>query len=54
MITHGFTVEQMVELVRAGLVSASNERVRAGRETLEVARVRITEAGRRALYAGNG
>ena len=54
MIAHGFTVEQMVELIHAGLASASSEHVRAGRETLEVARVRITEAGQRALYAGNG
>jgi hypothetical protein len=49
MLAHGFTIPQMVELVRAGLASASSERVRAGREVIEVARVRITDAGRRAL-----
>jgi hypothetical protein len=49
MIAHGFTVAQMVELVRAGLATPTPERVRAGRQVLEVARVRITEAGRRAL-----
>jgi hypothetical protein len=49
MIAHGFTVEQMVELVRAGLASATAERVVAGRKAMEIARVRITEAGRRAL-----
>jgi len=49
MIAHGFTVEQLAELVRAGLASASAERMRAGSELMEVAVVRITEAGRRAL-----
>jgi hypothetical protein len=49
MRAHGFTMDQMVELVRANLASATSERVRAGRKTIEVARLRITEAGRRAL-----
>jgi hypothetical protein len=42
MLAHGFTIEQMVELVRAGLASAQAERVVAGRRTFEVARVRTT------------
>jgi len=46
MIAHGFTIEDMVALVHDGLATATAERVRAGRETLEVARVRITDAGR--------
>jgi hypothetical protein len=49
MLAHGFTTRQMVELVRAGLATATAERVVAGGLKLEVARVRITEAGRRAL-----
>jgi hypothetical protein len=49
MIAHGFTVAQMVELVRAGLASAPPERVVAGGRTIEVARVRIAEPGRQAL-----
>jgi hypothetical protein len=49
MIAHGFTIEQVVELVRAGLATATAERVVAGSRTIEVARVRITEAGRRVL-----
>jgi hypothetical protein len=49
MLAHGFTIAQMVELVRAGLATASAERVRAGSKTIEVARVRITEAGQRVL-----
>jgi hypothetical protein len=47
MLAHGFTIAQMVELVRAGLATTSAERVVAGSKT--IARVRITEAGRRAL-----
>jgi hypothetical protein len=39
----------MVELVRAGHDTAKAERVVAGRCTIDVARVKITEAGRRAL-----
>jgi hypothetical protein len=49
MLAHGFTVAQMVELVRAGLASATAERVVAGSREMEVATVRITVAGRRAL-----
>jgi len=47
MLAHGFTVEQLVELVRAGLAMATVERMVAGGKPTEVARVRITEAGRR-------
>jgi hypothetical protein len=53
MVAHGFTVPQMVELVRAGLATATAERVVAGSRTIEVARVRITEAGRRALRSAD-
>ena len=49
LLAHGFTVEQLVELVRAGLATATTERVVMGPRTIEVARVRITEAGRQAL-----
>jgi hypothetical protein len=45
----GFSIEQMVDLVRAGLASATAERMVAGNRTIEVARVRITEVGRQAL-----
>jgi hypothetical protein len=48
MRAHGFTTPQLAALVLAGLVSASSERVVAGRDG-EVMRVRITEAGRRIL-----
>jgi hypothetical protein len=51
MLAHGFTIAQGVELVHAGVATATTECVVAGSRTIEVARVRITEAGRRALSA---
>lgn len=51
MLAHGFTIPLMVELVRAGLATATAERMVAGGKAMEIARVRITEAGRRALEA---
>jgi hypothetical protein len=38
----------MVELVRAGLASATAERMVAGNKTMEIARVRITDRTRTA------
>jgi hypothetical protein len=49
ILAHGFTVEQLVELVRAGLATARPQRMRAGRARMEVATLRITEAGTKAL-----
>jgi hypothetical protein len=49
MRAHGFTVEQIVALVRAGRANAQTERIFAGVHMIEVARMRITDAGRRAL-----
>ncbi len=49
MLAHGFTIPQMVGLVRAGLATATAERMVAGSRKIEVATVRITEAGLRAL-----
>ena len=49
MLARGFTVEQMVELVHAGLATINAERVAMGARTFKVARVRITEAGRSTL-----
>lgn len=39
----------MVEMIRTGLATASAERVLAGGKSIEIARVKITEAGRQAL-----
>jgi hypothetical protein len=49
LIAHGFTNDFLVELIRAGLATAKAERVVAAGRTVEIARVRITEAGRRAI-----
>jgi len=37
MLAHGFTVERMVDLVRAGLATATAERRRAGSHGLPTA-----------------
>jgi hypothetical protein len=52
LLAHGFTIAQMVELMRAGLATATAGRVVAGSRKLEVTRVRITDTGRRALVGG--
>jgi hypothetical protein len=49
MLAHGVTIEQMVELVHAGLASATTERVIAGSRKIEVARLRIATKGRSAF-----
>jgi hypothetical protein len=49
VLAHGFTIEQMVELIHAGLATVKAERVVAAGRSMEVARGMITEAGRRAL-----
>ena len=49
LLAHGFTVEMLVDLIRAGLATAKAERVIAGGRSMQVTRVRVTEAGRRAL-----
>jgi hypothetical protein len=51
MFANGFTAELLIELVRAELASAHAERMVAGGRTVEVARMRITDAGRKALEA---
>jgi hypothetical protein len=49
LLANSVTVEQMVELVRAGLARLNTERVVGGEGTFEAAVLRVTEAGRRAL-----
>ena len=54
MLAHGFTTAMIVDLVRAELASVSAERVViTGGTTVEIARVKITEAGLR-LLQGQG
>jgi hypothetical protein len=46
MSVHGFTRQTLVRLIRAGLATTQRE-IKAGGQT--IGRVKITEAGRRAL-----
>jgi hypothetical protein len=45
----GFTIDALGELLRAGYASVAPETVRAGGRKIELARVKITDAGRRAI-----
>src|SRR5262245_1543798 len=49
LLAHGFTVDLLADMVRAGFATAQSERVRAGGQPIDVTRVHITDAGRRAL-----
>jgi hypothetical protein len=49
MLAHGLSIDMMVELVNAGLATATAERVVAGSKMIEVARVRITATSRQVL-----
>jgi hypothetical protein len=49
MFANGFTAELLIELVRAGLASAHAERVVADGRMMEVARMKLSEAGWQAL-----
>jgi hypothetical protein len=46
---HGFSIDMLVELVKAGLATTKRERMVAGGRQTDVVRVRITDAGRQAL-----
>jgi hypothetical protein len=48
LLAHGFTIDMLADLIRAGLGTATIERMVVGRP-MEVVRVRITDAGRQAL-----
>jgi hypothetical protein len=49
MLADGFSIDMMVEIINAGLATATTERMVAGKHRIEVARVRITDAGRQVL-----
>jgi hypothetical protein len=49
MLAGGFELATISRLVRNGLATAAPQRMRAGGEAIEVMRVHITNAGRRAL-----
>jgi hypothetical protein len=46
---HGFKLDVLISIVSAELATATPERVFAGGKPVEITRVRITDAGRRAL-----
>ncbi len=49
LAAHGFKLDILISIVSAGLATATPERVSTGGKPVEVTRVRITDAGRRAL-----
>ena len=49
LLAHGFSLELLNELISAGLATASTESMMRGSKPVEILRVKITEAGRRAL-----
>jgi hypothetical protein len=49
IVAHGFAVDMLADLIRAGLATARIERVVAGGRAIEVVRVRVTDAERRVL-----
>src|SRR5262245_34706675 len=54
MLAYGFKTELLVELVNAGLATASIERMVAGGRRIQVTRMRITGAAGRRSRSFNG
>ena len=51
LMAHGFCVSMIAGLVNNGLATLTREKVRADSRLIEVGKVRITVAGRKALIA---
>jgi len=51
--THGFDIETLLSLTRRGFAGARREKIRVGDYATQVAHLRITEEGRRALMPLN-
>jgi hypothetical protein len=49
LLAHGFSSSVVAELISTGRATAKSEHMRAGQRTVDVTRVRITDAGRAAL-----
>jgi hypothetical protein len=49
LLAHGFPIGLLVKLIDAGLATAHAERMMVGGRPMEVTRLRITHAGRRAI-----
>jgi putative SOS response-associated peptidase YedK len=54
VLAHGFDGDMIAGLVRSGLAMARRENMKAGGRAIEVVRIRITGAGRKALAAEDG
>ena len=53
LVGHGFDIDMIADLVKDGLATAHRETMRIGRRKIPVARMRITDAGRRAIEGPN-
>ena len=49
VLAHGFTTDFLLDLIRVGLATTQTERAVAGGRSMQVTRMQITDAGRRAL-----
>jgi hypothetical protein len=49
MHAHGFSLKTLIRLVRARLATVRREIVKTNGKTIEVVRIMITDAGRRAI-----
>jgi hypothetical protein len=49
LFNHGFTVGMLADLLWSGFATGHRETVRVGYRNIRVARIRIKDAGRRAL-----
>jgi hypothetical protein len=49
LLAHGFRIDMVADLVHDGLATARCETMRMGARKIRIARLRITDAGRRAL-----
>ena len=49
LIEDGFPAEMLADLVRNGLASMQGDTVKVGGRAIEIIRVQITDAGRRAI-----
>jgi hypothetical protein len=49
LFNHGLSVGMLADLVWSGLATGHRETVRVGHRKIKVARIRITDAGQRAL-----
>jgi len=49
LLAHGFSIDRLADLIRDGLATAHREPLKAGERQFDVARVRITDAGWKAI-----